>query len=66
MEQQNPNTRMIRLPEVMNKTGLGRSSIYKMMDHGKFPKCHKIGERAVAWLEREIDMWIKLRTFSKK
>ncbi len=53
MEQK--NIRMIRLPEVMLKTGLGRSSIYKKMSEGTFPKCHKIGERAVAWFEHEID-----------
>ncbi|PHR63228.1 MAG: hypothetical protein COA51_11310 [Idiomarina sp.] len=30
--------RLIRLPQVIDMTGLGRSSVYKLMLEGKFPK----------------------------
>ncbi len=50
--------RLIRLKEVINLTGLGRSSIYKFMMEGHFPQSISLGERAIAWDENEIDEWI--------
>lgn len=50
--------RLIRLKEVMNITGLGRSSIYKFMDESRFPKSVSLGDRAVAWIESEVEDWI--------
>ncbi|AKQ56399.1 transcriptional regulator [Bordetella hinzii] len=55
------NSRIIRLPEVQRKTGLGRSSIYKHMALGNFPQSLPMGMRAVGWLERDIDNWIAER-----
>jgi prophage regulatory protein len=49
--------RLIRIKEVMHRTGLGRSTIYKFMKLGKFPKQVPIGGLA-AWNEIEIDGWI--------
>lgn len=50
--------RLIRLPEVMNKTGLSRSSIYLKIGNGDFPQRVSIGDRAIAWVESEVDDWI--------
>ena len=50
--------RLIRLPEVKQRVGLGRSTIYRLMDLGRFPKARKLGLRAIAWSEAEIDGWI--------
>ena len=50
--------RLIRLPEVKLRTGLGRSSIYRKMADGSFPQPRKVGERAVAWHLSDIDGWI--------
>ncbi|HIF9518265.1 TPA: AlpA family transcriptional regulator [Photobacterium damselae] len=47
--------RLIRLKEVMSLTGLGRSSIYKFMEESRFPKSVSLGDRAVAWIESEIE-----------
>ena len=52
---------LIRLTEVKRRTGLGRSTIYMMMDTGQFPSSIKIGGRAVAWVEAEVDDWVKSR-----
>jgi prophage regulatory protein len=41
--------KLIRLKEVMELTGLGRSSIYKFMEEGDFPQSTSLGDRAVAW-----------------
>jgi prophage regulatory protein len=54
-------SRLIRLPEVKRKTGLGSTAIYKFQKDGGFPKSIKITPRAVAWIEREVDEWIEKR-----
>ncbi|URL14480.1 AlpA family transcriptional regulator [Pantoea ananatis] len=51
--------RFIRLPEVLNRTGFSRAWIYKLISEKKFPKQVKIGLRAVAFIESEIDAWIQ-------
>lgn len=54
----NKNIRLLRLPEVMNKTGYGKSWIYRLINEGLFPQPVKIGVRAIAFIESEIDEWI--------
>lgn len=54
-------TRLIRLPEVQHRVGLGRSTIYRWMAEGKFPKPVQLGGYAVAWAEDEIEEWISQR-----
>lgn len=53
--------RILRLNEVMTMTGFKRSSIYKMIDEGRFPRQISLSERAVGWLASEIEDWIKAR-----
>ena len=57
---------VLRLPEVQSKTGLARSTIYKMMSEGKFPIPIKITSKAVAWPSMEIDDWITLKMDNRK
>lgn len=54
-------TRLIRLPEVQHRVGLGRSTIYRWMAEGKFPKPVLLGGYSVAWAEDEVDQWIAAR-----
>jgi len=49
----------IRLKKVEDKTGLKKSMVYDLMSKDEFPKSIKIGERAVAWIESEVDQWIQ-------
>lgn len=53
--------RMLRLPKVIELTGLGRDSIYRLANAGQFPRPRKISERASAWREDEIREWIESR-----
>jgi prophage regulatory protein len=46
----------LRLPQVMERTGLCRSAVYARED---FPKPVKLGGRAVAWVESEVQAWIQ-------
>ena len=50
--------RIIRLPEVIAKTGLARSTIYAFVQAGAFPKSIPLGSRSVGWLESDVEQWI--------
>ncbi len=49
---------ILRLPGVKKNTGLSRSTIYDKMRRGEFPAPVKIGQRAVGWIEAEIEAWL--------
>lgn len=53
--------RVMKLNEVINTTGLSRSSIYAYMAKGGFPKPIQLGPRAVAWVEDEVQGWLQVR-----
>ncbi|EJW0364828.1 MULTISPECIES: helix-turn-helix transcriptional regulator [Enterobacterales] len=55
----NERKRFIRLPEVLNRTGLCKAWIYRLISRNEFPAQVKLGERAVAFLESDIDKWIE-------
>lgn len=54
------NTKLIRLPAVIERTGFSRSWIYELINQKQFPQPIKIGSRAVAFIESEIDQWIEV------
>ena len=54
-------TAVLRLPTVILKTGLGRSTIYDWMGKGHFPRPIHLGPRAVGWLTSEIEQWVLSR-----
>lgn len=56
----------IRLPEVMKRTGLSRSSIYDLIKQGAFPAQIGIGVRSVAWLESDVAAWIQNKVNGSK
>ncbi len=56
-----PNERALRLRQVSQLTGLGRSMIYQMQAEGRFPQRIKLGARAVGWLESEVRDWLRTR-----
>lgn len=53
--------RLIRLKEVQCRVGLSRSTIYRWMAEGTFPKPVRLGGHAVAWVLSDIDQWILQR-----
>jgi prophage regulatory protein len=50
-----------RIRIIKGRTGLSRSSIYKKMSDGTFPRQISLGLRSVGWLESDIDDWIASR-----
>ena len=59
-------SRVLRLPQVREKTGLSRSGIYERIKNGGFPPPINLGGRTVGWLDVEIDAWIGLRIQKRK
>jgi prophage regulatory protein len=53
--------RILRLPGVIQKSGIQRDSIYRLAKSGQFPRPVKLSERASGWFEDEIDAWLEKR-----
>ena len=51
----------LRMPTVMRMTGLGRSTIYRLIADQKFPSPVRLGLRAVAWRRTDLDRWSEAR-----
>jgi len=52
---------LLRLPAVLQATGLARSTIYRMIAEGNFPAPIKLAKRAVAWRPDHIRQWTNTR-----
>ena len=50
--------RLLRIPEVIERTGYRKSELYRLMKEARFPKPVKLGERCSAWPEHEVSQWI--------
>lgn len=60
------NYQILRLPEVKTRVGLSRSSIYLKINNGSFPKPIPLSERAVGWLESDINIWLEEQIHSSR
>jgi len=54
----------VRIKDVMQKTGIAKSTIWLWVKEDKFPKPIKLSERITVWDEDEIDKWIELKKFN--
>ena len=52
---------ILRRKQVEARTGLARSTIYDRVKAGTFPAPINLGEKAVGWIESEIDAWLNAR-----
>ena len=50
--------KILRLPIVLDRTGLSRSTGYQRVTEGRFPRPVSLGARAVGWIETEVEEWI--------
>jgi prophage regulatory protein len=50
--------RLLRLTEVQQRVPLSRSQIWRKVRDGTLPKPKRIGKRAIAWRESDIDRWL--------
>lgn len=58
--------KLLRLPSVLARVPYSRSSIYAMIERGEFVKPVKIGARAIAFPEDEIDAWIAAKIVERE
>lgn len=56
-------SQLIKLPDVINLTGLSSSSVYRLASNGEFPKPIKLtaGGRSSAWIAEEVNQWVEER-----
>jgi prophage regulatory protein len=52
---------ILRRPQVQQRTGLSRSTLYQFIRDGAFPAAVPLGPRAVGWLESDVSDWISAR-----
>jgi prophage regulatory protein len=50
--------RFLRVGTVMERTGLSKTTLYRMVRAGSFPKQVQIGVRCTGWRESAIREWI--------
>lgn len=53
---------LLRLKDVSSAVGLCRSSIYRLVAEGTFPKPVHVSERSVRWRAADIEAWIEARS----
>ena len=51
--------RILRLPAVLDQTGLSRSTVYRKMESGTFPKNIPISTRCTGWRESAVAAWLE-------
>jgi prophage regulatory protein len=50
---------LLRLPEVLVRTGMGRTMVYDAIKAGKFPAPIRLGRRCVAWPSDAVEQWVR-------
>lgn len=55
----------LTIREVLRRTSLSRSTVYRMISAGRFPSSRQLSEGRVGWTEDSIDRWCSERLQSK-
>ena len=58
--------KLLRFPVVKERTGLSRSTIWRLERRGEFPRHHRIAPNVVAWVEEDVIGWIEERTAARQ
>lgn len=58
--------RFMRLTEVMQMTGLRKTTIYQLQSDGDFPQRVQITAHCVGWIESEVQAWLNQRVGSRQ
>jgi prophage regulatory protein len=51
--------RILRLGSVLERTGLSRSTLYRKIAQGSFPRQVRISERCIGWRDSDIELWLR-------
>jgi prophage regulatory protein len=58
--------RFMRFTAVRERTGLSRSTIWRLERVGAFPKHHRISSNAVAWVEQDVVDWMRDKASARR
>ncbi len=58
--------RLLRLPQVMQQTGLKKTKLYELQKEGSFPMRIQITPNSVGWVEEEVNAWIAGRVAASR
>ena len=58
--------RFLRMTSVVERVGLSKSHIYRLIRQGSFPKPVPLGQQSIAFLESEIDAWMHERIVARE
>ena len=58
--------RILRLAQVIDMTGLGKTKIYELQAQGCFPRSVRITTHSVGWVEQEVQAWLSSRLAERK
>lgn len=53
------NDRILRIKAVLARTGLSRSTLYRKIHHGTFPRQVRISIRCAGWRESAVNAWMR-------
>lgn len=53
--------KILRIREVVDRTGLSRPTVYRLAQSGRFPRQVQLSPQCVGWKESEIEAWIEAR-----
>ncbi len=54
--------KILRVADAVQKTGLSRSTIYRLLEAEDFPEPIRLSKRAIGWTEEQLNGWISSRT----
>lgn len=54
----NTTRRALRASKVLEKTGISRTHMYRLIQQGDFPPSYKLSERVSVWDEASVDDWL--------
>jgi prophage regulatory protein len=57
---------LLRLPQVLDRVGLRTTRLYQLIGDGSFPAPIKLGVRAIAFIESEVDAWIEAQALKPR
>jgi prophage regulatory protein len=61
VQQPFPMLKLLRFAAVQERTGLSRSTIWRLEQRGAFPRHRRISSNTVAWVEGEVTAWIRAK-----
>ena len=57
---------IVRPKEVMRLLGLSRSTLYRMIERGTFPRARILSTRSTGWTQEELATWIEARERTRR